>query len=185
LIVTTKPYKSNSIKRTYKRSGTVQPTFWEIGRNNLPFYEIIYETGNKSLASYDSDEEAEKALTEHHRRAMTGEPATPLSTARPDVPGGPITTWVAERIKKVLVYDTHPGDYLGDQVVQADDVRAAFEKAVADKSMQGMVHLPTVLADVRDMTNAVHVQTPENRQDSQFKQKEDRELDLAFLEAVS
>lgn len=78
----------------------------------MPFYEIIYEPGTKSIAEYADDAEAQSALAAHKERALSGQPATPESSVHPD-PDAPATvgTWAAERPIKVFVYDTHPAAY--------------------------------------------------------------------------
>ncbi len=51
----------------------------------MPWYEIVYETGNHSVAFYGSDDEANVALNAHQERARSGETATPQSTERTDI----------------------------------------------------------------------------------------------------
>jgi hypothetical protein len=51
----------------------------------MPFYEVIFETGNHSLAQYENDEEAQSALKAHHERATQGRLGTPQSQPRNDL----------------------------------------------------------------------------------------------------
>jgi len=150
----------------------------------LPYYEIIYEPGTISVAQYESDEEALSALKAHNERAKTGMPATPQSTARTDLAPGDVATvgtWPAERIKRVLVYDQHPGDYAIGDLVDAEALKASVTEAIDASGMQGSVHAPTVALAVVDAANPL--KDRESVHDSQYKMQEGRELDLSSLES--
>jgi hypothetical protein len=100
----------------------------------MPYYEIVFETGNHSVAFYESDEEATQALTTHHERAKTGQSATPASEARADVEGVPgPTNWPAERIAKVYVFDSHPADFNVSGAVPLETLTQNLE-AMKDES---------------------------------------------------
>lgn len=75
----------------------------------MPFYEVIFETGSHSVAEYADDAEALSAIGAHHDRAITG------------AVGGP-SGHPAERIKRVLKYKDHPGDYNASQLVTTDQI---------------------------------------------------------------
>jgi hypothetical protein len=107
----------------------------------MPYYEIVYEPGNHSLAHYESDEEATNALNAHHERAKTGEAGITGS-------GGP--EWPAERIARVFVYDNHPADFGVGQKVKADDVISQVS-SMADAD--GLVNAPEAAAAVRASTS--------------------------------
>ena len=78
----------------------------------MPYYEIIYEPGTKSVAFYEDDTEAQSALQAHKERALSGQPATPESSTHPDSDApAAVGTWAAERPIKVYVYETHPADF--------------------------------------------------------------------------
>ena len=128
------------------------------------FYEIIYETGNHSIAMYESDDEAIRAISEHHRRAKNGEKAQATNEQM-----GP-----AERIVKVLKYDEHPADYSASGAVDSQDVTAAVEKAIADKGHGGLVSVMEVAAAVRDVSSPTVDSAPH---DSNYKMKEVGNLD--------
>jgi hypothetical protein len=153
--------------------------------SKMPFVEIIFETGNKSIAYYDTEEEMQSALAEHHRRAINGEPGSGESALRLDLAPGEtrIGTWVAERVKKVLLYDEHPANYKQDQLVDSAELKKTVDDAIAANEMNGVVFAPTIAALVRDTTNPL-VSEPD-AQASQYKAPETGELDLAFLEAVN
>jgi hypothetical protein len=150
----------------------------------LLYAEIIFETGNKSVAQYDSMEEMKSALAEHHRRALNGEPGTGHSTLRNDLEPGEsrIGSWVAERVKKVLLYDEHPASHGEDQLVPIEDVEGAVTSAIDESGMNGVVHVHTVAAAIRDLSNPLIVEPKVH--ESQYKMKEKDELDLSFLKAV-
>lgn len=112
------------------------------------FYEVIYEDGSHSVASYDSDEEMLRAVKEHHRRAMSGEPALPAgqSAARSDVTdaGNPFFEVPATRVKKVLRYDEHPA--------MRDGFKALDKAAVTDMLAQSKT-MGEMIAALRDFDN--------------------------------
>jgi len=145
----------------------------------LPYYEIIYETGTKSVAFYGSDAEAQTALKEHNDRALRGEPGTPAASVEKPEVGMTVTTWPAERIKKVLVYKEHPGNYMLDGVASTEDVKKAFDEAVEANQMEGLVHVPKLVQALLLYTDAA---VPDaGTHDSMYKMQEDSEYDLGFL----
>lgn len=127
----------------------------------MPFYEVIYETGSKSVAEYPDDEAAIAAVTAQHQKATTGQP------------GGP-TGHPAERVVKVLAYDQHPGDYGQDMTMSKDVAKKALDEIM--KGQGEVVNVMDLAARVRELANphaddvGVH--------DSQYKMKEERELAL-------
>src|SRR6266550_4915883 len=138
----------------------------------MPFAEIIYETGNKSVAYYDTNEEMKSALAEHHRRALGGEPGSGASQLRNDLDPGEtrIGTWVAERIKKVLLYDEHPTDFGADQLATDKDIKAAVDAAIEKEGIGDLVPIHAVAAAIRDISNPL-VAEP-GPQESQYKAPE-------------
>lgn len=128
------------------------------------FYEVIYETGNHSMASYDTDDEAREALEEQHRRAQEGEK------------GGP-TGHAAERIVKVLKYDSHPASLNESQALPASEVIAAFNKCVSEKAVGDLVSVPEIAASLRELTSPVVESGPH---ESNFKAEESAELSGAW-----
>jgi hypothetical protein len=131
------------------------------------FVETIYETGAKSVAKYDSEEEAIAAITAHHERAKNGEPGGPY--------GG-----VAERVKKVLVYDQHPGDLNASNLLPVEEVKTAVSAAIDKLSMGGQISNTELAAAIRALSDP-HTHS-ENRHDSQYKMQEKGELTGAWSE---
>jgi|SRR5580765_1064971 len=130
----------------------------------MPIYEVVYESGSHALASYADDEEARAALTAHHERAVSGVSATPASTERNDVTGVPgPTSWPAERIAKVYVFETHPANYRVGEQVPADEIDVVINSL---KDSDGLVNAQEAAAAVR--TTSSPFITPENPHDSMY-----------------
>lgn len=127
----------------------------------MPFAEVIYETGSKSVISIDSEEEALAGLEEHQRRAKNGEA------------GGP-TGHAAERIKSVLVYDEHPADLNASGLMPVEEVKTEMLAALEESSMGGQVSVMELAAKLRSLTDP-HVPNA-GRHESQYKAKAAREL---------
>jgi hypothetical protein len=150
----------------------------------MNYYEVIYETGNRSVISADSDEEAMRGIKEQHQRAARGESGRGASTERTDLSPGEagynptVMDYPAERVARVLKYDVHPGDYGQDQTISSDEFNAAVKDYV--KAKGDVVNVMDAAAFVRDLTNP-HVQ-PESNRDSQYMMKETEELDLSELD---
>lgn len=145
----------------------------------MPYYEIIYETGTKSIGFYADDAEAQKAIGEHNRRALAGEPGTPAASSPKPETGLTATSWPAERVKQVLIYNEHPGNYRQDAIVSTDELKSSVNEAIDKSAMEGLVHVPTVISAMRDFTSAVDNEA--GIHDSMYKAPNDGELDLAFL----
>lgn len=133
------------------------------------FYEITYETGRVSVAEYESDAEAERALSEHHARAVGG------------LSGGPLGQ-PAERIAAVRVYDKHPNEFNPEQTMSGDVVAKEMDaiiKASADEN--GVVSIDQLALGVRGLSHPM-IDERENAFDSMFKMKEKKSLSLSFLD---
>jgi hypothetical protein len=120
----------------------------------MPFYEVIFETGTRSVAQYADDEEMLGAVGAQHSRATSGQSGGP--------PGHP-----AERVTKVEKYETHPNDLNLDQVMSADVMKAELDQAVQDSSEEGSVSVPAMVIAVRGLTSPL-VDEP-GPQESQYK----------------
>lgn len=125
------------------------------------FYELIYENGDSSVMSVDSEEEALEAIKEAHRRAVSGERSLQSDPASPP----------ASRIKRVLVYDHHPGDYGEDQMVKSTEVGEAVKAHTKD----GTVDIRNLVSSLRGLTDAL-INNPAPHE-SKYQMKESRELD--------
>jgi hypothetical protein len=127
------------------------------------FYEIIFETGNHSVAMYNSDDEANLAIHAHHHRAINGENA---QETNPQM--GP-----AERVVKVLKYKTHPVDYGESQAFTSDEVKEAFDNSIEKNQLGDLVSIPEVAQDIRDISSPTIISGPH---ESNFKMQEVGEL---------
>lgn len=131
----------------------------------MPFYEVIYETGSKSVAFADSDEEMARGLAAQETRARSG------------LPGGP-TGHPAERIADVLVYDKHPNELNPAQTVSAE----VAKKIVADslkkvEDENGVVALHDLTQDILTAANPSVDGEDARPLESMYKMKESRKLD--------
>ena len=126
----------------------------------MPYFELIYETGNHSVAEYADENEAVAACNAHTARAMAGET------------GGP-TGHPAERVSRCLMYEAHPADYMSDMSASKDEV-LALVKSLADKN--GVVSFPALIAELNEQ---MHCMVNERAaHDSSFKMPELKELTL-------
>lgn len=130
----------------------------------MAWYEIIYETGRTSVAFYDDDDEANRAVGEQHRRAVAGEPGGPLG-----VP--------AERVKAVFVYDKHPNEYNPDQTMTADVAKKELASLVdSSQDENGVVAIDQLALGVAGLSHPMVVS--KKPFESNFKMKEARTLTL-------
>jgi hypothetical protein len=134
----------------------------------MPYYEVIFETGEHSIAFYEDDNEAASALAAHHSRALKGEL---FQTRSPqDTPAGPAT-----RIKRVFKYDEHPVEYTASGLVSVDEAKAAIDRvAVGDQ-----VSVWESSAAIRELVNAEVNTAPH---ESNYKAPESGELDSSVWE---
>lgn len=124
------------------------------------FYEIIYESGEVSVASYDSDEEATAAITEQHNRAKNGQKNGPQQAP-------------ASRIVKVLVYSTHPGSLYEAGGMSSDEVKKRVDELLKGHDVVD----PGALAlQLQSITHPMHPEVAVH--ESRFKMDADRELKL-------
>lgn len=155
----------------------------------MHYAEIIFETGSKSLLSYEDESEVVDFVREHHRRAVNGEPgATQNQVLRADL--GPedfavmpsldqMKSRPAERISKVYLYDKHPNESF-DSTVPVDVVKQLVEGMAGDS---GKVDHEQLMRALRDEVSPVHTMD-QGRLESIYKAEADGQLDLAFLKDV-
>jgi hypothetical protein len=133
----------------------------------MPYYEVIYENGEVAVLSGDSDKQVLSGLEEHHKRALEGQPAGPAGGA-------------ASRVKRVLAYEDHPGDYRASGQVDAKDVKKEVDSLVA--ALTDPAGQVNVLALAEYVKTLVHpMNAIEHAHDSRFKAAEDHEVELTFL----
>lgn len=133
----------------------------------MAYYEVIYETGEVSVVHGDDDASVLSGVKAHHLRAVEGGQAGPA--------GGN-----AVRVKRVLVYADHPGDYRASGQVDAKEVKAdldALVKAMTDQA--GQVNVLQLAEHVKTLVHPMN--NVEHAHDSRFKATEERELELDFI----
>lgn len=132
----------------------------------MSYYEVIYETGAHSVVSGDSDKEVLKGIREQHQRAVNGQDGGPA--------GHP-----AERVKTVLKYDKHPGDFGAEGTVTKEVLGtelSTLKTGLSDEN--GVVNVEEFAAGVRAISSPVdHGALAESRHASMFKAKEVETLD--------
>jgi hypothetical protein len=134
----------------------------------MPFYEVVFETGDVSVLNCDTDEEALSGLTEQNRRATQGQAGGPQ--------GGP-----ASRIAKVFKYDAHPASLNEDGVISADVLKSELAdllKQYTDKN--GVVNVLTFAEAVTGIAHPM-IQGPVEGHNTRYKMESTGELDLAAL----
>lgn len=115
------------------------------------FAEVIYETGSKSVVSYEDVNTLELGLREHNRRAIAGEPGGPGGHA-------------AERIKRVLLYDEHPGEYNSSGMVNA---QSAIDM-IGSKAIGGQVSIWEAIAALRMLASPLAARDQVGPHDSMY-----------------
>lgn len=135
------------------------------------FAEIVYETGRMSVGEYANEDELKSALKAHYDRAVAGEPGGPV--------GQP-----AERIAAVYVYSQHPDDFNQAQTMSTDVLNSelsALVKKSANKD--GVVAIDQLVLGVRGLSHPMVDEDARTKAfDSFYKAKEDKKLNLSFLE---
>jgi len=126
------------------------------------YAEVIFEPGSKSVMSYESDDELQGALKAHHNRAVSGADGGPA--------GNP-----AERVHKVITYDSHPADDNGG-MVKSDAVSTLVSGMTKD---DGTLDANQLISALREEMSPTYPQD-QGAHNSMYK-AEGTEYDLAFL----
>lgn len=136
----------------------------------VPYFEVLYENGEHSIAEYEDENEAVSAVTAHHERAVKGEPAM-LDTGDSRMPP-------AVRVVKVLMYDAHPADWMVEQTASADEIIARVKELTKGEDV---VFVPDAVSHLRSMTNAFK-DDPGGNADSNYRAEPVKELKLPFAD---
>lgn len=159
------------------------------------FAEVIYETGALSIVSYESLDELQNGLAEHHRRAVNGEPgASQDQVERTDLNPGDfdripsldtMKSRPAERVKRVFLYDQHPADFapVGNEGEVEVDGKVLSELVKGMTNKDGFVNMQQLIEALRDEASPVYP-VKQGKFESFYKQPETSELDLGFLKEV-
>jgi len=132
----------------------------------MPFAEVIYEPGSKSVVHYDDVEKLKAGLKEHNDRAKSGAYGGPA--------GGP-----AERVTKVILYSTHPAEFRADNKVSVEILRNLITGMAGDHDS---VDANQLISAIRDETSPTFP-LDQGRHESMYKMT-GTELDLSFLNGV-
>lgn len=135
----------------------------------MPFYETVFENGDKAVAEYNDDAEALGAATEHHLRATQGMPAN-MSLD----PGDPARSIAASRVVHLLKYDQHPDDYNPTQTVEVKDAVEVVKAAGNELGMGGLVGVHDLANAIRNMSSPVADEVGPH--DSMYKMKEEKDI---------
>lgn len=133
----------------------------------MKYAEVIYETGAKSIVSYNNEDVLVGAISEQHRRALNGEDAGPQE-GRP-----------AERVSRVLLYDEHPANYNEAVTITTEALSALVDKKAVG-GLVSKVELEEALAVAVSPLVSEGSKSPTARHDSLYKMPETGELDPAL-----
>lgn len=125
----------------------------------MPFYEVIFEVGTHSIMNAESDDAVASFAGIQHQRAKSGLPNGPAGDR-------------ADRIVRILRYDSYPGDVVVD--MPAKDVAARLKEVMADidTDAEGNYNLQEL---ARQLVPPAILDTPVH--DSNFAMQETGELD--------
>lgn len=134
------------------------------------YAEVIYETGSKSVVSYEDIAELKEGLKNQHDRAIAG------------ASGGPEgASWPAERVKTVLLYDEHPADLYGGVSVPSDLVKNALPAIIEGSTTAGEVNVWEVISKLRGLLSPLTNDRNAGAHESLYITKETGTLPLDFL----
>lgn len=156
----------------------------------MKYAEVIFETGSKSVLSYETEDDVKKFVMEHHRRAVNGEPgAAQNQSMRPDLSAADFAVMPsldrmkerpAERISRVLLYDAHPAELHNSRV----DVSTLKTLIDGMAGPDGRLDHEQLIGALRDEASPVFPQN-QGRLESIYKADATGEMDLSFLKDVS
>lgn len=150
--------------------------------------EVIYETGAHSVVSYDDLDELKTGLKAHHRRAVEGDPGSAQdwserSDIDPEEARGAhaIATRPAERVKRVFLYDEHPGG--NDPSNDSVDANTVNTLVAGMTQSDGKLPAFQLISALRDELSPVHP-TDQGRHESMYKADGEEMTDLSFLDSM-
>jgi hypothetical protein len=151
----------------------------------MPYAEVIYEDGSNSLVAFESEEELQEGLANHHQRALDGAPgAAQDQTERTDLDPSDFTNMPplefmmsrpAVRIHEVNIYEEDPTTGYTDKQLDAK----AVTELVKGMTDQGTVDMEQLIQALRDEASPVYPVTQGQR--ASIWKAEGTPLDLGFL----
>jgi len=127
----------------------------------MPFYELIFETGDDSITEAESDEAVLVGVRNQHERAKRGEVGGPAGAR-------------AERVVRVLRYERHPADL--PTAVSGDEANARMTELFdANKDENGVVDLTAVAGALEPrarVESGPHESNYAMQEESELKSKE-------------
>lgn len=131
----------------------------------MGYAEVIYETGSKSVVSYEDKDALKASLAEQQRRAISGESGGPAGHA-------------AERIKRVLIYKEHPGDFNESCLISAEDAKTLVDHV----AQGGQVSIWEVIAALRGYVSPLVPKAEGNAHSSMYLAEQSDELAMDWLD---
>ena len=129
----------------------------------MPFYEVLFETGDHAIMQSDDEAGIRSFANTHHARAKAG------------LPGGP-AGYPAERIVRILIYDDDPGTLAANPFLSKDVAAETIKAAQKAATKDGVVDINTVIHELAPV--AVLPDTPAH--ESNYAVEETGELDPAL-----
>lgn len=118
------------------------------------YAEVIFETGTRTVACYDSEEEMLDAVRAQHDRAVTGKTGGPTGAA-------------AERVKRIEIYDKHPNDLNVEETISTDVAKKELTGIMERLDQGGSLSLTDLAAGIRELSSPLVVDA--DTHESQFR----------------
>lgn len=132
------------------------------------YAEVIYETGSKAVVSYDDINALKSGLSQQHQKAVRGNPGGPGSHQ-------------AERIKRVLLYDSHPGELYSSGLLPVEALKEHVNAYADSLQVDGQVSIWQLISKLRELISPLTNANETGPHDSMHLAVEKDELDLDFL----
>lgn len=125
----------------------------------MPFFEVIFETGEHSIMQADDQSYILSFANTHHARAKAG------------LPGGP-AGYPAERVVRILTYDEDPAELSASPFLSKDVAASTIKQAASISTEDGVLD---VNAFIHEMAPVAIVDTEAH--ESNYSAAETGEID--------